>query len=306
MKFLSLLAVLLFEQVRPLRHGNRLHLLFARYAMRLERRFNGGEYRQGVMAWLFAVAPVVLLVQAVSLVLIHFSAPAAWLWNVAVLYLTMGLRQFSHYFTGITESLQEARLDAAREQLGSWRGEQAAGFGTNEIARVAIERALIAAHRHVFGTVAWFLAAGAPGAILYQSAAALAERWGARSDPGFGAFGRFAERCFFWLDWLPARLTAASFAIVGNFEDAVYCWRTQAASWASETHGIILATGGGALGTRLGGTLNQNGEAQFRPDLGIGDEADVDYMRSAVGLVWRALVLWMVLILVVSVAHALG
>jgi cobalamin biosynthesis protein CobD/CbiB len=171
---------------------------------------------------------------------------------------------------------------------------------------VAIELALIASHRHVFGTIAWFLVAGAPGAILYRLAAVVAERWGSRSDAQFGAFGRFAQRSFFWLDWLPARLTAASFAIVGNFEDAVYCWRTQAASWASETHGIILATGGGALGARLGGTLNQDGSAQYRPDLGIGDDADVDYMRSAVGLVWRALVLWMGLVLVVIVANALG
>jgi hypothetical protein len=29
-------------------------------------------------------------------------------------------------------------------------------------------------------------------------------------------------------------------------------------------------------------------------------------MRSAVGLVWRALVLWVFLVLVVTVAHALG
>lgn len=306
MKFLSLLAALLFEQVRPLRHGNRVHLLFTRYARYLERRFNGGEYGQGVMAWLFVVAPAVVLVQGLNLVLSHASAPAAWLWDIVVLYLTMGFRQFSHYFTEITEALQEERLDAAREQLGRWRGEQAAGFGANEIARVAIELALIASHRHVFGTVAWFLVAGAPGAILYRLSAALAERWGARSDAEFGAFGRFAEHCFIWLDWLPARLTAATFAIVGNFEDAVYCWRTQAASWSSETHGIILAAGGGALGARLGGTLNQHGSAQYRPDLGVGDEADVDYMRSAVGLVWRALVLWMALVLVVSVAHALG
>lgn len=306
MKFLALLAALLLEQVRPLRRGHRMQRLFARYARHLERRFNGGGYRQGVMAWLFAVAPAVIVAQAVYLALLQASAPVAWAWNVLVLYLTMGLRQFSHYFTQITETLQEERLDAAREHLGEWQGEPATGLGVNEIARVAIELALIASHRHVFGTLAWFLAAGAPGAILYRLSAMLAERWGSRPDAEFGAFGRFAQRSFFWLDWLPARLTAASFAIAGNFEDAVYCWRTQAPSWASEAHGIILATGGGALGARLGGALNRDGGALQRPELGIGDDADVDCMRSAVGLVWRALVLWMGVVLIVSIAHALG
>ena len=306
MTFLSLLAALIFEQVRPLRYGNPIHRLFARYAMYLARQLDGGEYKHGVIAWLLAVGPPVVVALAVYLALCRISVPAAWLWNVAVLYLTMGFRQFSHHFTEITEALREARVDAAREELGRWRGAAASELGESEIARVAIEQALVAAHRHVFGTVAWFLAAGAPGAILYRLSAALAERWGARSDADSGAFGRFAARCFFWIDWLPARMSAAGFAIVGNFEDAVYCWRTQAASWASEAHGIILATGGGALGVRLGGTLSGPAGAHFRPELGVGDEADVDYMRSAVGLVWRALALWMFLVLIVSIAHALG
>jgi len=306
MKFLSLLAALLLEQVRPLRHGNRIHLLFTRYTMYLARQFNGGEYRHGVIAWLLATVPAVVVVLAVSLALYHVSAPAAWLWNVLVLYLTMGFRQFSHPFTEISVALREARLDAARDRLGLWRGESAAALGESEIARAAIELALIAAHRHVFGTIAWFLAAGAPGAILYRLSGALAERWGVRTDAEFGAFGRFSATAFYCIDWLPARLTAASFAIVGNFEDAAYCWRTQAASWTSEAHGIILSAGGGALGVRLGGTLRENGSAQLRPELGLGDDADADYMRSAVGLVWRALVLWMFLVLVVTIAYAMG
>jgi len=62
----------------------------------------------------------------------------------------------------------------------------------------------------------------------------------------------------------------------------------------------------GALGVRLGDTLHQHGSLQFRPELGVGDEADTDFMQSATGLIWRALVLWMFLILLVSLAHALG
>ncbi|MNC88351.1 CobD/CbiB family protein [compost metagenome] len=124
--------------------------------------------------------------------------------------------------------------------------------------------------------------------------------------PEQAEFGRFAGRVFFWIDWVPVRLTAASFAIVGDFEDAAYCWRTQAAAWYSQSHGILLAAGGGALGVRLGDVLRQHGEPKFRPVMGAGDEAHVDHMEYAVGLIWRALVLWMFLVLVVSLAHVLG
>jgi adenosylcobinamide-phosphate synthase len=306
MNFLSLVAALLIEQVRPLRQGNRVYLLFIRYAMSVERHFNGGQFRHGVLGWLLAVLPAVLATFAVYLLLFRLSPWLAWLWNVTVLYLTMGFRQFSHYFTEIMEALREGRLDVARDYLGRWRGESADEFNANEIARVAIELGLIGSHRHVFGTGACFIALGPAGAVLYRLAAMLCEKWGLRGDAEFGHFGRFAQRVFFWLDWLPSRLTAASFAIVGNFEDAVYCWRTQALSWAVSTHGIILASGAGAIGVRLGDTLHQYGSLQFRPEMGIGDEADVDYMQSAVGLIWRALVLWMFLLLLITAAYSLG
>lgn len=305
MNFLSLVAALLIEQVRPLRQGNRIYLLFTRYAMSIERHFNGGQFRHGVLGWLLAVLPAVLVTFAVYLLLLRLSPWLAWLWNVTVLYLTMGFRQFSHDVTEIMEALREGRLDVARNYLGKWRGEPAAEFSANEVARVAIELGLISSHRHVFGTGACFIALGPAGAVLYRLAAMLGEKWGLRNDVEFGHFGRFAQRAFLFLDWLPSRLTAASFAIVGNFEDAVYCWRTQALSWAIPTQGIILASGAGAIGVRLGDTLHQYGSLQFRPEMGLGEDADVGYMQSAVGLIWRALVLWMFLLLLVTVAYSL-
>lgn len=306
MTFLSLIAALLFEQLRPLRQGNAIYLLFSRYAAGLERHFNGGQVRHGIVAWLLAVVPPVAVTLAVYLLLSRLSPLLGWLWNVAVLYLTMGFRQFSHYFTEIIEALQEGRLDKARDYLGQWRGESAAEFSSNEIARVAIELGLVSSHRHVFGPIASFIVFGPAGAVLFRTAAMLADNWGARSEPEFGEFGRFSERFFFWLDWLPSRVTAASFAIVGNFEDAVYCWRTQAQSWTMHSHGIILSSGGGAIGVRLGDALHQYGSMEFRPEMGTGDEADLDLMQSTVGLIWRALVLWMFLVLLVTVAHSLG
>src|SRR3970040_2288939 len=101
MKFLSLVVALLLEQVRPLRQDNQIHLWFTGYATGLERQFNAGDHRHGIIAWLLAVLPAVAGVFLVHLFLYRVSPPLAWLWNVAVLYLTMGFRQFSHYFTEI-------------------------------------------------------------------------------------------------------------------------------------------------------------------------------------------------------------
>ena len=107
---------------------------------------------------------------------------------------------------------------------------------------------------------------------------------------------------------MPARLTALSFAIVGDFEDAAYCWRIQAKTWpvtdGGEPIGTVLASGAGALGLQIGGPLQQLvGEPYYRPELGIGDPVQSDVLPSAVGLVWRALVLWLLLILLITLAN---
>jgi adenosylcobinamide-phosphate synthase len=306
MTFLSLLAALLLEQASPLREDNRLLLWFKRYALALEDRLNGGQYRHGVIAWALAVAPALVVAAMVQLVLYDVSPLAGMLWSIAVLYLTMGFRRFSRFFTEVQLALHAGDLAAARDWLVKWRGISAAEFSAGEASRVAIEQGLLASHRHVFGTIAWFVALGPAGAILYRAAAVLSELWGARSEPDFGAFGRFAARAQTWLDWVPVRLTAATFAAVGDFADAVYCWRAQAAAWIPQADGIILASGGGALGVRLGDTLHQHGGLQYRPQLGTGEEADAGHMQQALGLVWRALVLCMFLLLLVSIAHSLG
>jgi adenosylcobinamide-phosphate synthase len=94
--------------------------------------------------------------------------------------------------------------------------------------------------------------------------------------------------------------------VVGDFEDAVYCWRMQAALWPDKFLGIILASGAGALGVRLGESLPYRGIIDFRPELGLGDEANADYLQSAVGLVWRVLILMLGLLVLLTFAHWLG
>ena len=306
MKFLALVAALLLEQLRPLRQRNAVYAAFTRYAMALERHLNAGQHYHGVIAWMLAVLPFVIVAVLVSHLLHAVNPVLEWVWNIAILYLTMGFRQFSHDFREIANALKEGDVPTAREYLARLRPTPANELTPAEITRVAIELALVASHRHVFGPIAWFLVLGPAGAVAYRLSALVAEAWSNRVEPDSTEFRIFAERFFFWYDWGPARLTAASFAIVGNFEDAVYCWRTQSASWTAPPEGILIASGGGALGVRLGNVVHESGSVRFRPELGVGDEPDVDYMASATGLMWRALVLWLFLIFIVTVAHSLG
>ena len=307
MSFLSILFTLLIEQVRPLTSRNAVHRGYLRYVNSLGSHFNAGEQKQGTAAWSLAVLPWVLLSLVIHYLLLDISIAAAWAWNVAVLYLTMGFRQFSHAFTEIVEALRLGDLERARVLLTDWRGEPAAEYNGTELARVAIEEGLINSHRHVFGVIFWFLILPGPsGALLYRLSGILEQKWGARRQEDYGEFGKFAQTVFHYIDWIPVRLTAMSFAVAGDFEDAVYCWRSQATTWMDPEQGVVLASGAGALGVRLGETLHHHGTVSFRPELGLGDDADVNTMTSAVGMIWRALVIWMFILALITVTRWVG
>ena len=301
MSVIGIIAALLLEQWRPLAERRSVAGAVGAWAAWLEQSFNGGEPRHGVVAWLVAVLPAAL-VAAVLHVLLYLVHPLlALAFNIAVLYLTLGFRQFSHHFTAIQLATKSGNIEQAREQLEIWRGATGVVRSREELIRLAIEEALVASHRHVFGVLLWYiLLPGPSGAVLYRLAAYFAARW--RS---LGVFGGFAQRAFYFLEWPAVRLTAVAFAVVGDFEDAIYCWRTQARAWLDPNAGIVLAAGAGAMGVRLGMPVQELDGMHPRPELGLGEPADGPFLDSTVGLVWRALVVWVFVLIVISVARLL-
>ena len=300
MSVLAIAAALLLEQWWPIGERKDYFAALARWANWLERSFNAGEARHGSTAWLVALLPVLAAALALHFMLLWANPLLALLFNIGVLYLTLGFRQFSRYFTDLQLAIRAGELDRARELIGAWRGEPVQQHSREEVIRLAIEEALVASHRHLLGVLFWFmLLPGPSGAILYRLALYLRRRW-----HGLGAFGEFADRVCRVLEWPAVRLTAVTFAVVGDFEDAIYCWRTQARSWSDPDAGVVLAAGAGAMGVRLGMPLTGIEGVEVRPELGLGENADSAFLDSVEGLVWRALVVWVFVLVVMGLARA--
>src|SRR5438552_1225832 len=117
MSVLAIIAALVIEQWRPLGDRKAVQGTLAAWASWLEQSFNGGERRHGMVAWLVAVLPPVLLAYALHAVLYSVHPLLALAFNVAVLYLTLGFRQFSHYFTDIQLAIKAGDLERARALL---------------------------------------------------------------------------------------------------------------------------------------------------------------------------------------------
>ncbi|WP_150698523.1 CobD/CbiB family protein [Pandoraea terrae] len=312
MTFFSVLLALILEQVRALSTHNPVYNLVRSHAAHIARTFDAGRHKHGVLAWLAVVVPFVLLVGVVYFLLMKVNFVLGFAWNVVIVYLTLGFRQFSHYFTDIHVALNKDNPNEAREILRQWIGIDTVDMPVDEVVRHTLLHAVIASHRHVFGVFFWFLMpVGPAGAVLYRISEYLSRKWNEDAPDRSVAFGLFAKRAFYVIDWVPARLTAIGFAIVGNFEDAVYAWRNYAKQWPNENEGILLAAGSGALGARLTGPLAEPSSVDA---LNIGDDAVLPVgsdctprtLQAAVGLVWRAVLLWMLLLLMLTLAVWLG
>jgi len=330
MTFVSVLLALIAEQFHALGHNNPVYEIVRTLAGRAEHALDTGRPRDAVLAWLAAVLPLTLAVVAVHYLLASISVALTLAWNVVLLYLTLGFRQFSHYFTDIHEALNRDDLNGARAQLHAWTGIDTVDMPVTEIVRHTLEAAIVAVHRHVFGVFFWFLVPIGPGGVvLYRTAEYLSRHWNEPSTERSPALGRFAAKAFYVLDWIPSRLTSIGFAIVGNFEDAVYAWRNHAQKWNDAVNGVLLASGGGARGVRLGAPLAEEdssvvlrtslagpaldyapgvheemGPEPVPPEFGV--DPGVRTLQSAIGLVWRAVVLWMLLLAMLSLAVWVG
>lgn len=318
MTLFSILLVLLIEQFRPLRADNPIYAAIRVFAARIEHSFNAGRPEHGRMAWLALMSVLVVPTLLIYWLLALVGPLAQFIWSVLIVYLTMGFRHYSHYFTSIQVALNNGELTEARHLLAEWTGHDVRDLDFQDVARLSVENALITTHRHVFGVFLWLLLPiGPAGAVIYRLAEYLARAWNEPDHLRQESFGLFAKKAFDWIDWLPARLTAIAFAIVGNFEDAIYAWRNFAHRWASQTTGIILSAGGGAMGVRLGTPAeyapdapeiditrydSSRSEAEVLP----GEEPSARSLQSTVGLIWRALLLWILLLVLVSVANWLG
>ena len=303
MSFLALLSALTLSYYRPHLRPDLLQYLLTPYAAWLEQNFNGSRRQHGVVAWLLGALLPSVLVGVIYYALLLINVVLGLLFSIAILYFVLRFNRFGRPAEKIVTALRNENLASAREIYARWENDETESYSAPELARLSIESTLKHAHHGLFAPILWFVILGPAGACLYRLSHLLKQVWQPQQH---NEFNHFARRAFGLLDWFPVRLTAGSFAVVGDFEDAVYCWRMQSQSWPDKDLGIVLASGAGALGTRLGEPLSSHGVLQFRPELGLGDEADADYVQSAIGLIWRVLVLMLGILLLLTFAHWLG
>lgn len=271
---------------------------FGALANRVEKRLNTGRRGRplGLMAWLAVLAPPVALAALLCAVL---PWPLAWALHVALLWFALGARSLEEHIAPIARALAERGLVAARELTARIVSRDTANADATALSRAACESALENGNDAIFGALFWFALAGGPGALAFRLANTLDAMWGYRT-PRFLRFGWAAARIDDVLNWIPARLTAASYALLGDTRVALRCWREQARRWESPNAGPVMAAGAGSLNVLLGGAAIYHGAVEERPALGAGAPPRAQDVTAALRLVERTTILWLAMLLALA------
>ena len=278
---------------------------FGNLAIRIEKKLNTGDRRflRGAFAWTLIVLPLVALTWALTFVLAQFDMLIAFAVHALLLYFCLGLRSLRDHTLPIARALMDDDLPQARTLTARIVSRDTTQAEEADLAKAGVESLLENGNDAVFGTLFWFVIAGGPGAVLFRLANTLDAMWGYRT-PRFKDFGCTAARIDDALNFIPARLTALSYALLGNTRLAWRCWRTQAPTWSSPNAGPVMSAGAGALNISLGGAAIYDGEVEQRPSLGSGPLASGKDIARAWRLVALTTALWVAVICLISLAGA--
>ncbi|OEC34984.1 adenosylcobinamide-phosphate synthase [Pseudomonas cuatrocienegasensis] len=274
---------------------------FGRLAERLEQRFNpgGAGWRShGVSAWCLAVLPLTVLVALLAQV-----EAFGWAVEVLALYFALGLNSLGQHARPVAEALRLGDLALARERVGYMVSRNTAGLDASGVARAGTESVLENGSDAVFAALFWFIIGGAPAVVLYRLSNTLDAMWGYRTER-FERFGWAAAKIDDGLNYLPARLVALTYALLGKTALALRCWRQQAPLWDSPNAGPVMAAGAGALGVSLGGSADYHGERHERPDLGEGPQPRARDIERALNLVNGGVLLWLAILIIWGLVSA--
>lgn len=273
---------------------------FGRLATWLEARLNAagrGQRLHGVAALALLVMPGVAFAGW-----LQQQAAVGAVFSVVVLYAAIGLKSLHQHAEPVAVALARGDLQAARTGVARMVSRDTTALDAAGVSRATVESVLENGNDAVFGALLWFALAGAPGAVAYRLVNTLDAMWGYR-NARYQDFGWAAARLDDALNYLPARLTALSYALLGRTRLALACWRRQAAAWKSPNAGPVMAAGAGALGVSLGGPACYGGQRQERPPLGSGRPPNVQDIDRALALVGHTLLLWLIGFWLLALLH---
>lgn len=267
-------------------------------ALNVEKRWAYAHQRfRGFLALAFLIVPFIGLAILLRDLKLGQLAVGQHIGDVILLYFALGHKSLHDHAYAVIDALNQSDTVAAKKAASYMVSRD---FAEIEPVPATIESVLENGSDGVFGALFWFFIAGGVGALAFRLINTMDAMWGYKSKRYY-YFGWAAARLDDIVNYLPARLTALTYTLLGHTKTALRCWLHQAPRWDSPNAGPVMASGAGALRIQLGGPACYQGEWHQRPILGEGQPATTGDISRALKLVRHGVFSWLALALTLSI-----
>lgn len=282
MKLIIILLCLWLDHYLHVGARGRQQEYFEKYENFLKANFERLKVPEGMVSLIVIAAPVIVLVGFFQMYGAMYSNLAELILGVLVLLFCLGASplqaKIEHYLKPAEDQGSSAESD-----LKSFMSKAGVG-GKGSFYRQVTELQLWQSHERFFAVVFWFLILGPIGAILYRMIS-----W-------FHDDAMHGEACYAsqeehmgwlhsWAAWIPARLVALSYTLVGNFMNSFDLWYKEAIK-KGHVKEILVDCGMASLGL----------------DDVADSKADKQENELAQSLIHRALLVWVLIIAVATIS----
>ncbi|WP_428357515.1 adenosylcobinamide-phosphate synthase CbiB [Methyloprofundus sp.] len=272
-------------------------VIFGRWASTLEKwlilprdRANRHQKINGLLALILSVLPICLCIFYLTRLPVFND-----LLSPVILYLCIAPKSLLQHTLAIYQPLQKGNLAQARQAIAMIVSREAGQMDTQAIRKATIESTLENGADAIFAPIFWFVIAGPTGAVFYRLSNTLDAMWGYKNQR-YTHFGFAAARLDDILNWVPARLTALSYLLLGDMHHAWSSYRLQSPLCESPNAGIVMSTGAGCLNVNLGGAAIYHGQHKIKPTLGTERRATNQDIQRANLLIILTTLLWLTVI----------
>jgi membrane protein required for beta-lactamase induction len=268
----------------------------SRYTTWLQKQSLGEWLNSGTIGVIGLLLPPLLLTALIQWLLQDLlGGVLEFLFATAVLVYSLGPKNLDQQVENFVDAWDEDEETQAREIAEDLIAD-APPSSDQELSRAITGGILKQACYRIFSVLFWFMVLGPLGALLYRLSRALQSGGATAIDPD-QEFLSSVSHLLDILDWAPARISAACYALAGNFQDAMLDWRgDEDEEYTSDTDDILVRSGRSALGLQH---LWQQQETETV-------ESPSSVAEATLGLVWRSLAIWILLPTIVIFFYWLG
>jgi len=233
----------------------------------------------------FALVPVLLFVSIIEFFLLsYYYDVLEFLFGLLVLLYCMQAYDIRFELNKLLEAQKQGDWHEAAAQASHF-SHKAVSAEPKAVAEVISKQLFTIAETRVFGVFFWFFILGPVGAVLYYLTLRLCEFAPQKDDEApYKEMQQCAQQLQKVLDWIPLRLLAISYAMVGNFVSALPALRQLMPANLQQSFDEYLQVGLNAL------------QFEMRAE-----EQSAEITRDGIALIERSVILWLVIIGLITV-----